>query len=241
MSSTTTINTRKKSITNTNNKKMKKALLIAGLFTAAICTAQADTSKKMLSPKYVEAMTKNIAIADTAFTLPSLQQAYNGFERVSGAEKSEWLPAYYMAYCLVMESYLDKGKNADDYCDKAWKLLDRADSISPNNAEIYALRAMCVSARIRVNPMSRGAKYGRESSEWLDKAQLLDASNPRIYLLRGEGVYYTPSAFGGGKENAKPVFEEAIKKYNTFVPATSLHPHWGKTRAQMMLDDCNKK
>lgn len=214
---------------------MKKIILPFFLLISSFVFAQTDTTSK-----YYAAMKKQVAITDTARTLPSLQQAYNGFERIANAETKEWLPDYYMAYCLIMESYLDDTKKTDDYCDKASTMLDRADSISPNNSEILALRAMCSSARIRVNPMSRGSKYGKESNEWLVKAAAADSTNPRIDLLRGTGLFYTPAAFGGGKDKAKPVLENDIKKFDAFKPASPIHPHWGRFRAQQMLDECNK-
>ena len=213
----------------------RKILLPLLLLLVSVVSAQTDTTSK-----YYAAMKKQVAIADTAKTIPSLQQAYNGFERIANAEKKEWLPDYYMAYCLIMQSYMDDVKKTDDYCDKANSLLNRADSISPNNSEILALRAMCSSARIRVNPMSRGAKYGKESGEWLDKAEAADSTNPRIYMMRGQGMYYTPAAFGGGKDKAKPILENAIRKYDAFKPASGIHPHWGRYRAQQLLDECKK-
>src|SRR5574337_767054 len=211
---------------------------ILSLFVCLTASAQTDTTH--LSPKFVTAMEKQVAILDTAFTPATLQQCYNAIERIGNAEKKEWLPPYYMAYCLVLQSYSQETSKIDDYCDNAAKLLDRADSLSPNNSEIYVLRSMCASARIRVNPMTRGAKYGRESGEWLGKAEAADSTNPRIYLVRGTGLFYTPPAFGGGKDKAKPVLQESLDKYATFVPTSTIHPHWGKQRAQQMLDECNK-
>jgi hypothetical protein len=214
---------------------MKKIIFLFCLAITAGVSAQTDTTSK-----FYKAMKKQVAIVDTAFSLPSLQQAYNGFERIANAEKKEWLPSYYMAYCLVMESYLDDVNKADEYCDQASRQLDHADSISPNNSEIFVLRAMCASARIRVNPMTRGAKYGKESGEWLGKAQAADSMNPRVPYLQAQGLYYMPPAFGGGKDKAKPVFEEAIRKYDAFKPSSPIHPHWGRHRAQQLLNECNK-
>lgn len=215
---------------------MKTKLLLFLSLVSGFAFAQTDTTTK-----YYAAMKKQVAIIDTSFSLPSLQLAYNGFERISNAEKKEWLPPYYMAYCLITESYLDEVNKADNYCDQASKLLDRADSLSPNNCEIYVLRSLCASARIRVNPMTRGAKFGKESGEWLGKAKGIDSLNPRISLLQGQGLFYTPSAFGGGKDKAKPVLEDALKKYDAFKPASGIHPHWGRFRAQMLLKECDKQ
>lgn len=190
--------------------------------------------------KFVAAMEKNIAMLDTSKTKEQFQQCFNNFERISNAEKGEWLPKYYMAYCSLMMSYGDETSKTDDYCDKADQLLVLADSLSPNNSEIYTLRSLSASARIRVNPMARGAKYGQLSGTLLAKAKELDANNPRAYLLDGQGKFYTPPAFGGGKDKAKPILEEAVKKFAAFKPASTIAPNWGEARAKQMLEACNK-
>lgn len=217
-----------------------KILLTAGLLIATLSFSQTDTAKAVKS-KYVIGMEKQVAILDTAFTPATMQKCYNSLERIANVEKAEWLPNYYMAYCLVMQAYQVETSQVDGYCDHANQLLDRADSLKGDASEIFVMRAMVASARIMVDPRTRGAKYGKLSSTLLDSAQVHNAANPRIALTRGTGVYYTPPMFGGGKAKAKPLFEESIQKYESFVPASSIAPHWGKARAQQLLADCNKK
>ncbi|MEO7046664.1 MAG: hypothetical protein ABI091_15270, partial [Ferruginibacter sp.] len=55
------------------------------------------------------------------------------------------------------------------------------------------------------------------------------------YLLEAENKFYTPQAFGGGKEVAKPLFETANKLYENFKPETSLSPTWGKSIVNYFL------
>jgi hypothetical protein len=191
--------------------------------------------------KYVAGMEKQVAILDSAFTPATMQKCYNSIERIANAEKTEWLPNYYMAYCLVMQAYQVETSQVDSYCDRANLLLDRADSLKGDASEIFVMRAMVASARIVVDPRTRGAKYGKMSSVLLDSAEVHNPANPRITLTRGTGVYYTPPMFGGGKAKAKPLFEESIRKYDAFVPKSTIAPRWGKTRAQQLLTDCNKK
>ncbi len=212
-------------------------VLLAFAFISTIGFAQTDTTKS----KYVTSMEKQVALLDTAYTAATMQKSYNSFERIANVEKKEWLPDYYMAYCLVMQAYQIESSQVDGYCDRANSLLDRADSLKGDQSEIYVLRAMVASARIMVDPRTRAAKYGKMSSMYLDSAEVHNANNPRITLNRGTGLYYTPPMFGGGKGKAKPVFEESIKKYEAFKPASSISPRWGKPRAQMLLADCNKK
>lgn len=213
---------------------MKKLLL---LMIIACIAAGANAQNK----KYISMMEKNLSMLDTAKTISGYQQVANSFERIASAEKKEWLPGYYIAFCnLMMAGIETKGDMVDAYCDKADMYLERADSVSPDNSEIYTLKALSNSMRIKVNPMARGAKYGMESGMNTAKAKELDPGNPRPYFLDAQGKYYTPPAFGGGKDKALPLFEEAVKKFESFKPASSIHPKWGQERAKQMLEDCKK-
>lgn len=213
---------------------MKKLTLIILLLTAA-------TASFAQNKKYISAMEKNIAALDTARTISGYQAAANGFERIATAEATEWLPQYYLAFCNVMMAGIEKdGDKVDAYCDKADGYLDKAEVLTTENSEIYTLRSLINSMRIKVNPMGRGQKYGTEAAINLAKAKELDPTNPRPWLLDGQGKLYTPPAFGGGKDKAIPLFEEAVKKYETFKPASTIHPNWGKSRAAGMLEDAKK-
>ena len=191
--------------------------------------------------KYIATMEKNVAALDTTRDGAKLQDLANTFERIAGAEKAEWLPNYYTAYCYVNMTYSTKGDMIDTYCDKAETFLKKADSISPNNSEIYTLKAQLASARISVNPMSRGQKYGTESGELREKAKSLDKTNPRPYYLEGTAYFYTPPMFGGGKDKAKPAFEKALELYKDFKPASSISPNWGQRATLYFLKECDKK
>jgi hypothetical protein len=59
-------------------------------------------------------------------------------------------------------------------------------------------------------------------------------------LLEGQAYYFTPSAFGGGKDKAKPAFEKAISLYDSFKPQSTIHPNWGKGTAYYFLQKCNE-
>ncbi|HTL81173.1 MAG TPA: hypothetical protein VL651_05690 [Bacteroidia bacterium] len=220
-----------------------KNLALLSLFTLTFTftlRGQTDTVMADLNPKYVAAMKKQLVIMDTASTQATYQGCFNAFERVAGAEPTQWLPWYYQALSLIMESYFVDTKQVDAFCDQADACLVKADSISPNNSEIYVLRSISTSARIRVSPMSRGAKFGKESGVLLQKAQDLDSTNPRVYFTKAQGLYYTPPAFGGGKDKAKVQAQKALTEYDIFKPKNSLCPNWGRKQAQKLLDDCSK-
>ncbi len=190
--------------------------------------------------KYIATMEHNIAILDTTRDAAILQNEANTFERIGNAEKAEWLPAYYAAYCYVNMTYSPKA-DVDTWCDKAETFLKKADSLSPNNSEIVTLQAQIASARISVSPMTRGQKYGTMAGELREKAKKLDATNPRPVYLEGTAFFYTPPMFGGGKDKAKVSFDKAKAMFETFKPVSTIAPHWGKNSTEYFLKQCEEK
>ncbi|MCX6290643.1 MAG: hypothetical protein NT126_02635 [Bacteroidetes bacterium] len=194
--------------------------------------------------KYVKAMEKNIAMMDSAKAETAgtvYQDAYNAFERIAAANPKEWLPLYYQSFCEVMIGLQQKENPKKDEClDKAEALISKADSIKPDQSEIYVMKSFVTSMKISVDPQNRGQQLGMRSSILLGKAMQLDPENPRSYFLRGQGLVYTPEQFGGGKEKAIPVLEKALEKFAKFKPSSSIMPHWGETRCKAALDECRK-
>lgn len=193
------------------------------------------------SAQYEGAM-KGLMMKMSGATVPEAYQAVaNGFERVANAETKEWLPRYYAAFNFIMQAYMTTDKTkVDAIIDLADKHLADADALSPNNDEIKCLAAWAKSARINVDPMARGMKFGMESAQLLEDAKKINASNPRIYFMQGQSAFYTPEAFGGGKNKAKALFAKAVELYSTFKPSNEMMPIWGSEQAAKMLEECSK-
>ena len=193
------------------------------------------------SEKFTQAMKKNLAAMDSSFKNPSeLLKLANSFERIATAEKNQWLPYYYAAFCQVNVGFMEQDKSkVDAIADKAASLIATADSLAPNNSEISCIKSMIASCHMMVDPMTRWQEYGAESSSNMEASMSQDPSNPRPYYLKGQGLKFTPEAFGGGCATAKPALETALEKYATFKPASELHPSWGKQIAQRLIATCN--
>ena len=212
---------------------MKKIILaVAFLSAAAAVSAQSE--------RYMAAMKSNIAAIDTSFRNPAnLLSLANNFERIANAEKNQWLPYYYAALCQVNYAYMEQDKSKiDAIADKATLLIDKADSLSPDNSEISCVKSMIASSHMMVNSMQRYMEYGAEINLHLDAAMKQDPNNPRPEYLKGQGLKYTPEQFGGGCATAKPVLQASLDKYNAFKPASELHPNWGKQRVELLLGEC---
>jgi hypothetical protein len=207
---------------------MKKMLFAFVLLTAAAANAQSD--------KYVAVMQKNIALLDSAKTIQDFQSAANSFERIGDAEKTQWLPYYYSGLALSTIGWIDPKLDKDANSAKINTLCDKAEAIE-KNAEIYALRNMSATQQMLIDPQTRWQTYGQQASGYLQAGMKLDPNNPRLYYLQGQSIFGTPEAFGGGKKNAKPLFEKAVALYKTFQ-VKPLYPNWGQKSAEDMLAKC---
>jgi len=192
--------------------------------------------------KYEKTMKKNLAKIDSAKSVESYIEAANSFERIALTEKDKWLPYYYVSFCYTLANYQAKeNSEKDSYLDKADSFIHLADSLAPNNSEIYTLRGMISQSRMAVDPMSRWMKYGAEADRLFKKAVELDSLNPRPDYLVGTGLFYTPEQFGGGPKTAKPLLKKALDKFNNFVPENEIAPNWGREMTEQMLNEINKK
>jgi len=201
---------------------MKTRILLYFIFTLTICCfAQED--------KYTKAMSKSIMMMDSAKTYVDFVNLSNTFDRIAKAEKTKWIPYYYAANCQIIASLMDSvTSKKDSYLDKADAYIVVADSLQPNESEIYTLKGFSAQIRMIVNPMQRWQKYGQLSNSLFEKAKELNPDNPRPDYLIGQALLYTPEAFGGGKKNALPVLKQSQEKYRKFQPATSISPNWGE-------------
>ncbi|RYZ49116.1 MAG: hypothetical protein EOO14_21125, partial [Chitinophagaceae bacterium] len=208
---------------------MKKLLfLMTLLFSTTVLLAQSE--------KFVKAMQDKVVAVDSVRSTSELLALSAAFERIGDAEKTQWLPYYYAALAQVNAAYMQGMENlnpgkVDPMADKAEALLTKAEANVQKNSEIFVLKKMIASLRMMGDPMNRWQTYGPLATEALQTAKAMDPNNPRVFLLEAQDKFFTPEQFGGSKAEAKKLFEEALKKYETFKPATPLDPTWGKPTA----------
>lgn len=213
---------------------MKKLVLFLSLLVglSVVATAQSE--------KFTKAMQDKVAAIDTLRNTQGLLDLSAAFERIGDAEKTQWLPYYYAALAQVNAAYMMgmdnlKADKVDPIADKAEALLNKAEAMQKDNSEIFVVKKMIATLRMTADPMNRYQTYGPLAQEALAKAKSLNPANPRVALLEAEDLYFTPEQFGGNKTEAKRLFEESLKQYEVFKPATQLDPVWGKPTAQYFL------
>lgn len=210
---------------------MKFLLIICISVTAWMGAAHGQSLEELLTP--------NVAELDTARRTDALQRLGNSFERIALAHPKSWHANYYTAYTYTQLALEAKKDQIDALADKAEEYLDHALRIRPDEVENHILAAYLLSARINVNPMTRGASMGRESKAHLTKALEREPNNPRGLFVRGMGIFHTPAVFGGGKKKAKPFLERALEIFDAADTPTPLTPRWGKRETAQLLTEYN--
>ncbi len=216
-------------------KRMKNSLLSTLIVLLVVFSASSQS-------KYEKVMQKSLATLDTAESLDTYNGMANRFERIALAEKDKWLPYYWSAYCYTMSSFDQKIENAekDKYLDKALSYLDSAANLEALLDEVYVLKGLALTAKIIVDPMARGAKYGPLAGKERAKAKEVNPDNPRYYYMEGMNLIQTPAMWGGDKQKGKEMLEIAVEKYDTFEPLSELHPDWGEEQAKGTLKSLDK-
>lgn len=181
-----------------------------------------------------------IAFLDDSESKEEFEYSLQLFEEILETEKDNWLVYYYAAFSLVKIELLVDKNEIDFYAERAESFLDKAEELSEDNAEIFCLRALIISAKIRVNKKKRGFRFVTLSNALLKKSKNLDANNPRADYLLGMNTLNIPSFLGGGKWSALKHFVSAKKNFK-FESNTcrTLLPHWGEEKCNSMISKIN--
>ena len=211
---------------------MKKIIVLTvALFAITIASAQSE--------KYLKAMQENISTLDAIQTAQGWTEVGNNFQRIADAEKTQWLPYYYVALSNVMAGYMQGAGNStpnpavtDPLADKAEEALNKAQALTKENSEIFIVKKMIATLRMSADPQNRWQTYGPQAAEALQRAKTLNPDNPRVYMLEGQDKFFTPEQFGGSKSEAKNLFDQSVKKFESFKAESAIHPQWGLSQVK---------
>ncbi len=210
---------------------MKKLILLSCLVLSVVLTKAQSNFEK--------GMSKGMEMLKSSKTMEEFVSAANHFERIANVEKNEWVPKYWNAY-----TYLFAGMNAkkddeqDAMYDKAMSILESIENTKVDKSEYLTLKGYIALMKISVSPMSRAPLGTSAAVAYLTEAQKINPKNPRPLYVLGQNTFYTPAFFGGGKDAAKPLLQNAVNLYAEETASTEFMPRWGKGRAEYLLKEC---
>ena len=103
---------------------------------------------------------------------------------------------------------------AEKYVNKADKLIAMVLKESPKNATAYSYKGSFIGYRIVISKF-KAIYLGPESTAYVNKAYELDPQNIQAIIDKGNILYYSPSIFGGDKEEALLFYLKAAKLIET--------------------------
>lgn len=192
--------------------------------------------------RWADSARREIGEATRAGDLTRLRAARAVLERALTVHRDDPLLQHYQAYALYREATLVLGLGDGT---KTRPLLELADELLKRSAEelsmpeTHALRASVLGQLIGSSPF-RGMILGPRSSGQMDRALELGPRNPRVWLLRGIGAMFMPSAFGGGADRAEEYLRRAIELFPADDPAPPA-PAWGHAEAHAWLGQALQK
>ena len=167
------------------------------------------------------------------------QEASDLFERIASAEKTSWLPNYYVATVNCFAAFRTKDpQQLSALLAKSQAALDIEMAKTPNNPELLVMQAMIHTALLSSDPMKYGMTLPAKVSELYAKAEAIAPANPRVVYGKAE------FAIGGADWTGADVkvlcndVERSIGLFATFKPETVFSPNWGLQRAEEALKNC---
>ena len=166
-------------------------------------------------------------------------EASNLFERISKAEKDNWIPNYYVAYINIIYSFNEKDKEKLQFkLDKAKTYLEIAHQISPNNPEIMVLEAMMNTAWIAYDGQTYGVTLAPKNTAIYQKAIKIAPKNPRVILSKAEWDMGSARFFGQDVTPFCKDVEASLELFTNFKEETPFYPKWGEERAKEVIENC---
>ena len=205
---------------------MTKIITTIALFICSLLSAQGQFEQGMGKAFQLWGEGKNTEASDL-------------FERIAAAEKTSWLPNYYVALVNTTTSFGTKDiEQIYLLLSKAHKALDLEMDKNLYNAELLVMQAMVHSAWIAFDPMTNGQKLSGKVMELYGKAQAIAPENPRVVFGKAEFEMGAALFWGTDTKPMCAQIEKSIGLFTTFKSETPFSPKWGLDRATEALKNC---
>lgn len=210
---------------------MKNQILVLVLFLSTLALNAQNAS-------YQQAMGQAMGAFAEAQTAEDFDTSANTFARIAAVSEGEYLPNYYAALSLIIQSfYLKDGGKRDQLADRAMEHIEAAEAISPKNVELEVLQGYALTAKMVVDPATRGQKYSPLIAQHYGKAMKMDPQNPRAMALMARNDLGMTHFFGSDPSTACAMAEKSIALFDNESP-DGFEPRWGKDVAMEMTAAC---
>lgn len=163
------------------------------------------------------------------------------FERIAQAESDNWIPVYYAANILIVNSFETQDlSQREATLDKATKLIEKAHQLSENNSEITTLEGVLLTGYLAMDPNTYGMTYSAKIPSLHQKAIQLNPDNPRAHANMVEYEMGAAQFFGQNVSEICKKMTEIIPKFKNQKIDVAFAPSFGLERAEQVVSNCNE-
>jgi tetratricopeptide (TPR) repeat protein len=116
----------------------------------------------------------------------------------------------YIAWCISVK----KKREAETWLDQAQDYLNTFLKMDGTNARAWALQGAFYGFRVGLEPL-KAAIYGKRSYEANERALRLNPREPHAWMEKANIAFYKPAVFGGSDREAVPLYEKAVRLFET--------------------------
>ena len=173
----------------------------------------------------------------------STSEALAQLDKLANEQPDNWLPNYYIGLIHVTQAFALSNHKTEmiKHLEQADRAVQKIYDTQLNNSEVLVLVGMLQTAYIVYNPMANAMSLSSEVHELYQKALKIDPNNPRAILQKAEFDMGTARYFGQSTVRMCNEIQKTIALFDTFEPASPLHPSWGKDLALKTLETSCKQ
>ncbi len=188
---------------------------------------------------YTEAMELGLIQLNNSKSAVDLKNTANTFNRISNTANQEWLPIYYEAQCYILMSFRVSDKAIkDEYLDIAESRINEILTLQPKNDEAFALQSFMYTARLVIDPMTRGREFSIKSMSSIKTALAFNPNNPRARYLQLSNEVGTANFFGEDPSKYCENILNLLENWDELNTVKDLHPLWGKFQVKGLAENC---
>lgn len=160
--------------------------------------------------KYQDQIYQSFITGDVELWQATIEQMESAYvSRPGPAVLYDLLLARYGYIAMQME---DHASEARKHLQKAEEELDVLFRYTAYQSRAYALQGAFLGFRISLRPLS-AIRLGPRSYRAINQALEADPDNPTAWMEKGNSRFYTPSTFGGSKQQAQEGYQKAIELF----------------------------
>lgn len=207
---------------------MKKLISIVLMTLPLLSLANSFSSemKKAMTQYESSASVKDFVLVSTVFA------------QIAKANPNQWEPAYYQAFCLLTAGFDSKEAGEKEaYLNKVETQIEDMLVKWENNAEIWTLKGMYLSARL-MQDFRKAASLSPQISACAQHALAISPNNPRSLFLKIRNEIGIAQYMGTDLAPLCAEAAKALSEFNQFKVESEWSPQWGQDHLKRIVTTC---